>query len=99
MAYNLLIGLTVTDEAGYQAYRDGMRPILEQYGGGFSYDFRVSDVLQSQAEHEINRVFVIHFPDKSAREAFFSDPAYKEVRSQHFEPAVAGSTIIGVFED
>ena len=98
MSYNLLIGLRVSDEAGYQAYRDAMRPILEQYDGGFSYDFRVSDVLQSKADHEINRVFIIHFPNKSARESFFSDPAYKAVRKAHFEPAIAGSTVLATFE-
>ena len=98
MAYELLIGLHVTDEAGYQAYRDAMRPILESYGGGFRYDFQISETLASQANHKINRLFTIYFKDKAARNGFFNDPAYKKVRAKHFTPSVAGSTVIGTLE-
>ena len=98
MAYELIIGLQVTDEAGYLQYRKAMRPILESYGGGFRYDFRVSEVLQTQAEHEINRVFAIFFRDKDARERFFADAAYQKIRQRYFDPAVNGSTVIASYE-
>ena len=98
MAYELLIGLFVTDESTYQQYREAMRPILEEHGGGFRYDFRVSEVLQTQAEHEINRVFTIFFRDKNARESFFANEAYQQVRKRYFDNSVGGATIIAAYE-
>lgn len=98
MAYELLIGLNVTDDAGYQQYREAMHPILEAHGGGFRYDFRVSETLQSDADHEINRVFALFFEDKNARERFFANEAYQAVRKQYFAPSVAGSTVIAAYD-
>ncbi len=48
MALGILVGLNVVDDAAYQSYRDEMTPILKSYGGGFGYDFRVSEVLKSK---------------------------------------------------
>ncbi len=98
MAYESIVGLHVTDESMYQQYRDAMRPILEQYGGGFRYDFRVSDVLQTSSDHDINRVFAIYCRDKEAYDAFFADEAYKAVRARYFEPSVAGATRIAAYD-
>lgn len=95
--YETLMAMHVLDEASYQRYRDGMLPILERYGGGFRYDFRIAEVLQSDADHPINRVFAIHFPDRQRRKAFFRDPDYQEVRKTHFEGAVGGITEISAY--
>ena len=35
MAFELLVGLEVSDEESYSKYRKEMTPLLEQYGGGF----------------------------------------------------------------
>lgn len=98
MAYELILVLNVTDDESYQQYRDAMRPILEAHGGGFRYDFRISETLKSQADHPINRVFAIYFSDKEARSQFFANEAYQSVRRQYFEPAVDGSTVIASHE-
>ena len=42
----VLIGLEVTDDAGYGRYRAGMTPILEAYGGSFGSDFVIARVLK-----------------------------------------------------
>lgn len=42
MAFERIMGIYVTDEAEYQRYREGMLPILHQFGGDFGFDFRVS---------------------------------------------------------
>jgi uncharacterized protein (DUF1330 family) len=84
----ILMGLEVTDEASYARYRAGMTPILEAHGGSFGCDFVVAKVLKGPSER-LNRVFTISFPDRAARERFFANPRYREVRAQHFEPAVA----------
>ena len=47
MAVERLVGLWVEDPDMYQKYREGMLPILKNYGGGFGYDFQVSEVLKS----------------------------------------------------
>ena len=71
MAVETLVALNVVDDEAYQAYRDQMMPILHRYGGGFGYDFRVSEVLRSETDAPINHVFTIHFPDEATKDASF----------------------------
>ncbi|HAI12264.1 MAG TPA: DUF1330 domain-containing protein [Phycisphaerales bacterium] len=92
--FELLVGLHVTDQDVYATYRKMMMPILEKYKGSFTYDFAVDQNFTSGAEHPINRLFVITFPDEQGRSQFFNDPDYKQVREKWFNPAVAGATII-----
>lgn len=98
MPRELVMGLMVDDDAGYARYRELMRPLLAEHGGGFRYDFRVSEVLATRADHPINRVFTIHFRDRGARAAFFADPRYREIRRRWFEPSVRAATVIGEYE-
>lgn len=95
--YTNLVGLRVADPEGYGRYRAAMTPILERYGGRFGYDFVVSEVLRSEVEAPINRVFTIIFPDRPTCEAFFADPEYRQARQAHFEPAVTHTTIIAEY--
>lgn len=81
MVYEMLVGLHVTNHEMYQAYREKMTPVLVESGGGFGYDFRISEVLESQTDHEINRVFTIYFPDKEPMQQVFS--------AEFFESSVA----------
>jgi uncharacterized protein (DUF1330 family) len=96
--FHSLVALHVTDDDGYRRYRAGMTPLLAGYGGRFLHDFVVAEALQSAADHPVNRVFVLVFPDRAAKEAFFADPAYRAVRAEHFAGAVAGATIIAEYE-
>lgn len=88
----------MTDESGYQAYRDGMLPILARYGGAFRYDFRVSEVLKADTAQPINRVFLLRFPDAAAKEAFFADPEYKKVRERFLVSSVSSVTTLAEYE-
>jgi len=97
MAVEMLVGMDVANDEIYQQYRDAMAPILKQHGGAFSYDFRISEVLKSAAEGEINRVFTICFPSQNDLDAFFSDPDYLGVKAQYFEPSVNDFTIIASY--
>ena len=54
MAIETLVGLYVTDDDSYQKYHEGMFPILQSYGGGFGYDFKVSEVLKTEVDSPIN---------------------------------------------
>ena len=98
MALEMLVGLHVVDEAGYQLYRDEMTPILKSYGGEFGYDFKVSEVLKSKTKAPINRVFTIYFPNEESKDSFFSYDGYLKVRLRHFEKSVTDTTIIATYE-
>ena len=98
MPFENIVGLHVVDETGYQTYRDEMIPILKTFGGYFRYDFAVSGVLKGEAQHPINRVFIIVFPDRQAQKLFFADAAYLRVRETHFVPSVAGVTRLAEYD-
>ena len=93
-----LVALCVTDDKMYQKYREGMLPILKSYGGGFGYDFKVSEVLKSRVNEPINRVFTIYFEGEKAMDNFFTDEKYLEIRNQYYEPAVSASTVIARYK-
>lgn len=94
MAFETLVGLNVVDDEQYRAYRAAMTPILKSFGGGFGYDFRIAEVLKSESDAPMNRVFTIHFPDEDTMNAFFADGAYLEARQKHFLNAVTDVTVI-----
>lgn len=98
MAIERIMGLYVTDDEEYQRYREAMVPILHTYGGSFGYDFKVSEVLISKTEGDINRVFTIDFPSIDVMESFFSDPEYQVVQKAHFAKSVSSKTIISIHE-
>lgn len=92
------VALHVTDETMYQNYRKAMLPILESLGGGFRYDFKISEVLTSETDNEINRVFIIYFPDKETSIKFFQNPDYLKIKEQYFVKSVASITNIAEYE-
>lgn len=96
--YEFLVGLEVSDKGAYSDYRAAMAPILSAFGGGFGFDFVVSEVLLSKVDTPINRVFTIHFPNKTISENFFSDPEYLKVKAQFFDVSVSHVTIIAGYE-
>ena len=98
MAYEMMVGLQVKDDKAYSDYREAMRPLLEEAGGGFRYDFKVSEVLKSEEERPINRVFAIYFADKSKCDWFFSNPDYLTVKKKFFESSGEATTIISQYE-
>jgi len=93
----MLVGLYVTDDSNYSKYREGMTPILKAIGGGFGYDFKVSEVLKSESEKKINRVFTIYFPNEEKMNSFFSDEKYLDFKEKFFTSSVASTTIISTY--
>jgi uncharacterized protein (DUF1330 family) len=90
----MIAALFVADQDKYAQYRAEIAPLLQAVGGAFRYDFEIAKTLKSEAGHEINRVFILSFPDRAAKERFFSDPRYLEIRGRLFETAVRGITIL-----
>jgi uncharacterized protein (DUF1330 family) len=95
--YEMLIGLNVLDDNKYQGYRENMKPILAATGGGFGYDFKISEVLLTKTTNDINRVFTIHFPDSEKIEAFFLNPEYIKIKEKYFEGSVESTTVISTY--
>lgn len=97
MAFETLVGLNVTDDKLYQEYREKMTPILQKYGGGFRYDFVIDEVLKTDTESPINRVFAIYFKDEQALNDFFSNEEYLRIKEKYFTPSVSSTTIIAKY--
>ena len=98
MAVENLVGLYVRDEETYAKYREAMFPILQEYEGGFGYDFKVSETLKSETIEPINRVFTIHFSSQAQMDAFFADEKYLKVKEKFFTPSVTSTTRISTYE-
>lgn len=94
MPYEMIVAMHVADATSYAHYREHMMPILASYGGAFQYDFVVAETLRGEFNHQVNRLFCIRFPSAAAKEAFFADAAYHQVRSTYYAPAVAGRTLL-----
>ena len=97
MAFEMVMGLRVADQDGYARYRAEIAPLLEAAGGGFRYDFEVSRTLKSESGFEMNRVFVLCFPDRIAKDHFFGDPRYLEIRARLFDKAVQEVAVIAEY--
>ncbi len=74
-----------------------MSPILLSYGGGFGYDFKISEVLKAKTEALINRVFTIYFSNQDSMNSFFSNDEYVKIKARHFEKSVTDTTIIATY--
>jgi uncharacterized protein (DUF1330 family) len=97
MSFEITIALFVADHEQYAQYRAEIAPLLKTAGGRFRYDFEVARTLKSDASHEINRVFVLQFPDRESKERFFADPVYREIRRWLFEQAVRATSVIAEY--
>ena len=98
MAYEMVVGLNIVDDEAYTKYREAMMPILKEYGGGFRYDFKVSDVLKNDEGRIINRVFTIQCRDKAAMDEFFQNSEYLKAKTMFFEKSVGATTIISEYQ-
>jgi len=97
MSFEMTVGLLVVDREKYAQYRTEIAPLLEAARSRFRYDFEVVRTLKSEASYNVNRLFVIQFPDRASKERFFTDPHYVEIRARLFEKAVAETVIIAEY--
>ncbi|PIK16399.1 DUF1330 domain-containing protein [Halobacteriovorax sp. JY17] len=97
MSYEMIVGLQVKNDEQYDLYRQAMTPLLENYGGGFRYDFRISEVLKNEEGRPINRVFAIFFEDKKSMGSFFANDKYLAIKAEFFEGSVEATTIISEY--
>jgi uncharacterized protein (DUF1330 family) len=98
MPYDMLIALTVSDHASYSRYREAISPFLARHQAHFRYDLCVSDVLATEGDASINRAFVLSFPDRKGKDAFWADPEYLAVKADLFSRSVRTFTLISEYE-
>jgi uncharacterized protein (DUF1330 family) len=94
MPFDMTVGLFVTDPDTYTRYRTAIAPLLQAAGGAFQYDFEIGKTLKSAVGHDINRLFILRFPNREAKESFFHHHEYQAIRARLFVPAVRETTII-----
>ncbi len=94
----MLVAAELSDAAGYAAYRAEMTVLLEAVGGRFRWDWEVARTLRGEGGLAAQRVFVIEFPDRAAKEAYFADPRYQEIRARLFAPSVRRIEVLAEYE-
>jgi uncharacterized protein (DUF1330 family) len=95
--FEIIVGLLVVDHERYAQYRAAIAPLLEDAGGRFRFDFEIARTLKRETEHDISRLFVLQFPDRAAKERFFADPQYREIRARLYESAVKSTAMIAEY--
>lgn len=91
MAAYVIAQLTVTDPAGFEAYRQAVPPIIAAHGG--RYLVRGGAVARLEGAPVGPRIIVLEFPDKAAAEAFYNSPEYQEILPLRLNTA-SGSVLI-----
>ena len=74
MTAYLIANITVTDPEAYKSYRDGVAPVLAQYGGRFLV--RAGTIHPLEGDLGIDRCVVIEFPSREAAQRFYDSPEY-----------------------
>ena len=74
MSAYLIANITVTDPAGFAAYRDQVAPMIAAFGG--RYLVRGGAVTPVEGEPGLNRVVVLEFPDMGMLKAFYGSKDY-----------------------
>lgn len=77
MTAYVIAQLTVTDPAGFEAYRQAAQPIVESFGGRFLV--RGSTVSSLEGDLERPQMLLLEFPDKVAAERFYTSPEYQAI--------------------
>ena len=98
MPYEMLVAMNVVDAKKYRLYREAIRPLLEEYQGGFRYDFEVSRTLSEDPSHNVTRLFAIYFGSEELSDAFFKDERYLEAKGRHYEEAVREYTVVASYD-
>jgi len=78
----LMFALQINDPQGYQLYREGIAPVMEELGVTVLEEYEVSRVIKTQSnEKTLNRVAIFQFPSEAIKTQFFSNTQYLAVKS------------------
>lgn len=91
MTAYVIAQLTVTDPAGFEAYRRAAVPVVETYGGRFLVRGNAISALEGDPERP--SVIVLEFPDKAAAERFYRSPEYRAILPMRLN-STEGSVVV-----
>ena len=74
MAAYLIANITVTDPAGFEAYRAAVPAVIARFGG--RYLVRGGAVEAKEGAPGLDRVVILEFPDMAAARAFYDSADY-----------------------
>lgn len=98
MRFYRLVGAQISDQQGYQDYRDRMRVLLDKVEGTFEYDYHtVATQMATKGQH-YNRLFVLSFPNEEVSKQYFASPEYQAIREAFFDASVADIQILATWQ-
>ncbi len=74
MAAYLIANITVTDPAGFEAYRAAVPAVIARFGG--RYLVRGGAVEAKEGTPGLDRVVILEFPDMGTARAFYDSADY-----------------------
>ncbi|MFC1748307.1 DUF1330 domain-containing protein [Pseudomonadota bacterium] len=78
----LVFELKITDEGKYKAYRNKIKPLMDELGIVVLKEYRISKVVHSKAiDDEVNMLAMFGFPSDTVKNKFFSSETYQEAKS------------------
>ena len=86
MTAYLMVQMTVSDPAQYQAYVKAVVPLIERHGGKFV--IRGGTVEALEGRHDGRRMVVFEFPSMEALKGFWNSPEYVPVKKLRENAAV-----------
>jgi len=86
MAAYLMVQMTVSDPAQYQAYGKAVVPLIAKHGGKFI--IRGGTVVALEGRHDGRRMVVFEFPSMEALKGFWNSPEYVPVKKLRENAAV-----------
>ena len=75
----LIIQATVTDKARYKAYQEGVKPVIEAFGGRLKASGVGLQVLEGA--HDGRRLVVFEFDSLNSIKTFWQSSEYAKVKS------------------
>ncbi len=79
--HKLIFELKITDEGKYKAYRNKIRPLMDELSIVVLKEYRISKVVHSNAdEDQVNMLAMFGFPSDSAKDQFFSSDIYQDAK-------------------
>ena len=91
MTAYLIAQLTITDPAGFEAYREAVPPVIAAHGG--RYLARAGAMTRLEGEPGGPRIVVLEFQDAAAAERFYHSPEYQKILPLRLRSA-SGSVVI-----
>ena len=99
MRFYRLVGAEISNQKGYQDYRDRMVVLLEEIGGVFEYDYHAVSTQMSTHGKHYNRLFVLSFPSEAVAKAYFESEGYQAIRTEFFDESVKDIKPLATWEE